>query len=155
MRCPFCRQDNDKVVDTRPSEDGSTIRRRRECLACSRRFTTHERLEEVPLRVVKKDGSREVFSREKVMGGIMKAMEKRPVSVQQVEELVDSIERELLDASDREVPAFKIGELVMNRLRRLDEVAYVRFASVYREFKAVEEFVREIKIIEQVPESKK
>lgn len=147
MKCPFCRQDSDKVVDTRPGEDGAVIRRRRECLACSRRYTTHERVEETPIRVVKKSGIREAFLREKLLAGIGRALEKRPVGVEQIEEAVSSIEREILDSGEREVAAARLGEMVMARLRALDEVAYVRFASVYRDFKAVEEFVKEIKTI--------
>lgn len=149
MRCPFCRKDNDKVVDTRPGEDGRVIRRRRECLECGRRFTTHERVEEIPLRVVKKSGEREPFSRENILKGVIRALEKRPVSMDQIDHLVDEIEREILDGNEREVPVNLIGELVMEKLRGLDAVAYVRFASVYREFKAVDEFVREIDTIEK------
>jgi transcriptional repressor NrdR len=135
------------VVDTRPSEDGAVIRRRRECLACARRFTTHERLEEVPLRVVKKSGERAPFSRDQVLNGALKAIEKRPVPLDEIQSMVDDIERALLESGEREVPSKRIGEMVMARLRDLDEVAYVRFASVYREFKAVDEFVREIHTI--------
>lgn len=149
MRCPFCQTDDDRVVDTRPSEDGTVIRRRRECNGCARRFTTHERLEELPLRVVKKTGEREPFSREKIMSGVLKALEKRPVSVEEMENLVDDIEREITNSYEREVLAVEIGELVMKRLRKVDAVAYVRFASVYRDFKEVDEFVREISSIDQ------
>ncbi len=144
MRCPFCKKDNDKVIDTRPSEDGSVIRRRRECLDCSRRFTTHERLEEMPVRVVKKSGRREPFDRAKILVGVMRAVEKRPVSAEQAEEIVASIERQILDQTDREISTRDIGNLLMDRLRRIDEVAYVRFASVYREYQAVQEFIQEI-----------
>ncbi|MBN1256695.1 MAG: transcriptional repressor NrdR [Planctomycetes bacterium] len=147
MRCPFCHQDDDKVVDTRSSEDSAVIRRRRECLACNRRFTTHERLEEMPLRVIKKSGERVPFSREKLLAGIMRAMEKRPVAFATIEEMADSIERELLEMEEREVASSVIGEMVMSHLREIDAVAYVRFASVYREFKAVDEFVKEIDTI--------
>lgn len=147
MRCPFCKQDSDKVIDTRPSEDGSVIRRRRECLACSRRFTTHERLEEMPVRVIKKSGRREPFDQAKIMAGVTRALEKRPVSVEQAEKLVADIEREVLDKAEREISTSDIGELVMKRLLELDEVAYVRFASVYREYQALEEFVKEIRSI--------
>lgn len=149
MRCPFCHQDQDKVVDTRPSEDGTVIRRRRQCVACDRRFTTHERLEELPLRIIKKNGERVPFSRDKVLAGVMRALEKRPVGIDQIHRMVDELERELLDRGDREVESAAIGESLMTRLRDLDEVAYVRFASVYREFKAVDEFVREIDTIER------
>ncbi|MFH0910189.1 MAG: transcriptional regulator NrdR [Planctomycetota bacterium] len=147
MQCPFCHQDNDRVVDTRPNEDGSAIRRRRECLLCERRFTTYERLEEIPLRVVKKSGERVPYDRANILKGIGKALEKRPVSAAQMEAMVEEIEREILNAHEREVPSRVIGEMVMERLRVLDEVAYVRFASVYREFKEVDEFVREVHTI--------
>ncbi len=147
MRCPFCKKDNDKVIDTRPSEDGSTIRRRRECLDCGKRFTTHERLEEMPVRVVKKNGRREPFDRDKIMNGIVRAVEKRSISLEEVEKLVASIERSVLDQNDREISTRDIGELVMTRLRAMDEVAYVRFASVYREYSKLEEFVKEIRSI--------
>lgn len=147
MRCPYCKQDKDRVIDTRPGDDGHVTRRRRECLACGKRYTTHERLEELPLRVIKKNGTRVPFSREKLLGGVMKALEKRPVSMQQAEDLVDAVESELLERPDREVATRVIGEILMRRLRNLDPVAYVRFASVYREFKEVDEFVREIREI--------
>ncbi len=147
MRCPFCKKDNDKVIDTRPSEDGSTIRRRRECLECNKRFTTHERLEEMPIRVVKKNGRREPFDRNKIMNGITRAVEKRSISLEEVEKLVASIERQVLDQNDREIATRDIGEMVMARLRAMDEVAYVRFASVYREYAKLEEFVKEIRSI--------
>ncbi len=147
MRCPFCKKDNDKVIDTRPSEDGSVIRRRRECLECGKRFTTHERLEEMPVRVVKKTGRREPFERGKILNGVMRAVEKRSISLETVERLVESIEREVLEGSDREITTNEIGELVMAKLRAVDEVAYVRFASVYREFQALEEFIHEIRTI--------
>ena len=145
MRCPFCKKDNDKVIDTRPSEDGSAIRRRRECLECAKRFTTHERLEEMPVRVIKKNGRREPFDRSKILTGVMRAVEKRSFSIEEVEKLVDSMEREILDQSEREISTRDIGELVMARLRAMDEVAYVRFASVYREYQALEEFITEIR----------
>lgn len=147
MRCPFCKKDNDKVIDTRPSEDGSAIRRRRECLECNKRFTTHERLEEMPVRVVKKNGRREAFDRTKILNGVVRAVEKRSISMEMVESLVESIEREILDQTDREISTRDIGELVMTKLRGMDEVAYVRFASVYREYQALEEFIKEIRTI--------
>lgn len=147
MRCPFCKKDNDKVIDTRPSEDGGAIRRRRECLHCSKRFTTHERLEEMPVRVIKKSGRREPFDRAKILGGVLRAVEKRSISLENVEKLVDEIEREVLEASDREISSRDIGNLVMAKLRGMDEVAYVRFASVYREYRAVDEFIQEIRDI--------
>lgn len=150
MRCPFCKKDNDRVIDTRPSEDGGAIRRRRECLACNKRFTTHERLEEMPVRVIKKSGRREPFDRSKILGGVMRAVEKRSISLENVEKLVDEIERQVLEASDREISSRDIGELVMMKLRAMDEVAYVRFASVYREYQAVDEFIKEIRDIKPV-----
>ncbi len=144
MRCPFCQADDDKVVDTRPSEDCRAIRRRRECLKCNKRFTTHERVEDVPLRVIKKSGEREAYSRENILKGVIRALEKRPVSMEQIDQMIDNIERDVLERNEREVTTSEIGALVMNNLRELDAVAYVRFASVYREFKAVDEFVKEI-----------
>ena len=144
MRCPFCKVDNDKVVDSRSSGEGDVVRRRRECLACGRRYTTYERVEDSPLRVVKKDGSRVPFDREKILSGLRKACEKRPVSAEQIEETVRSIEDEINRNYDREVPSSAIGEMVMDRLKKLDSVAYVRFASVYRDFKAPDDFVKAI-----------
>ena len=151
MRCPSCKHDNDKVIDTRPSEDGCIVRRRRECVACGFRYTTHERLEELPLRVLKKNGQRQAFNREKVLAGVMRALEKRPVAPEAAEAMVEAIERDLLHRGVREIPTRDVGALVMEALRSLDEVAYVRFASVYREFQAVEEFVREIQDIRARP----
>jgi transcriptional repressor NrdR len=145
MRCPFCKKDNDKVIDTRPSEDGGAIRRRRECLGCGKRFTTHERLEEMPVSVIKKNGRREPYDRAKILTGVMRAVEKRSISIEAVEQLVDEMEREILDRPDREISTRDIGELVMAKLRAVDEVAYVRFASVYREYRALEEFINEIR----------
>lgn len=145
MRCPFCREDNDKVVDSRSSGEGAIIRRRRECLSCGRRFTTYERIETLPIRVVKKDGTREGFDRTKILNGFIKACEKRPISVEKLEGIVGDIENEIYTHHDREVTSHHIGQLVMRRLRDLDKVAYVRFASVYREFKDVSEFVEEVK----------
>ena len=144
MRCPFCGHDEDKVIDSRPSEEGSAIRRRRECLACGSRFTTYEKVENLPLLVVKKDGSREPFLRDKLISGIIKACEKRPVSTAQIEELVDSVEMGVQNSLKREVTSREIGEMVMERLKSLDEVAYVRFASVYRQFKDVNSFLAEL-----------
>ncbi len=144
MRCPFCKVDNDKVVDSRSSGDGGVVRRRRECLACARRYTTYERVEDSPLRVVKKDGSRVPFDREKILLGVRKACEKRPVSAEQIEEVVRTIEDDINKNYDREVPSSAIGEMVMERLKKVDSVAYVRFASVYREFKDPDDFVRAI-----------
>jgi transcriptional repressor NrdR len=140
MQCPFCRKDNDRVVDSRAGENGRVTRRRRECLECKRRYTSYERVEETPLRVIKKDGSRVGFDRAKVRAGIEKACEKRPVSADEIARIVEAIEAEAIEGFEREVPTHFIGERVMEELRRLDEVAYVRFASVYRAFKDVNEF---------------
>ena len=145
MKCPYCAQLESKVVDSRPADEGSSIRRRRECLACHKRFTTYETMESLPLMVIKKDGSRQSFDRGKVMGGLIRACEKRPVSYQTLEGLVAEIELSLQNQIDREVSSSQIGELVLERLKQLDEVAYVRFASVYREFKDVDSFMAELK----------
>ena len=145
MKCPFCGHQEDKVVDSRASSDGRSIRRRRECLGCGKRFTTYEHVEEQPLMVIKKDGRREPFDRHKLLAGLIKACEKRPVSMDDLEGLVDEVERELSQQFEREVPSREIGERVMRKLHALDPVAYVRFASVYREFKDVEQFMRELK----------
>lgn len=145
MRCPFCSNLHQKVVDSRTSKEGDAIRRRRECLGCGRRFTTYERIEEVQQMVIKKDGRREPFDRWKLKMGIMKACEKRPVSIEQLEVMIDEIERELFNAADHEVTTKAIGESIMRKLKRLDEVAYVRFASVYRQFKDLNEFMSELK----------
>lgn len=145
MICPYCGNKNDRVVDSRESEEGRAIRRRRECAKCKRRFTTYESVDESRLMVIKKDGRREPFNRVKLLNGIMTACEKRPVGTEEIEHLVDDIERELHRKFDKEVRAKDIGELVMSRLHELDEVAYVRFASVYRQFKDVSQFMKEIK----------
>jgi len=145
MKCPFCGHQEDRVVDSRASAEGIAIRRRRECLACSRRFTTYEHIEEQRLMVIKKDGRREPFDRHKLLSGLTRACEKRPVSMEQLERLVDEVEQDLSRQFDSEVPSSEIGERVMKRLHELDPVAYVRFASVYREFKDAEQFMREIK----------
>lgn len=145
MRCPFCKKDHDKVIDSRSANAGATVRRRRECLHCGKRFTTYEKVEEITLYVIKKDGRRDVFDREKVKRGLMTACKKRPVSVQTIEDIVNRIEIELYEKYDREVKSTKIGDLVMRELKAVDHVAYVRFASVYREFKDVSEFMRELK----------
>lgn len=149
MRCPFCKVDKDKVVDSRSSSEGAVVRRRRECLQCGRRFTTYERVEEAPLRVVKKDGSRVPFDRDKILVGLRKACEKRPVSAEAIELAVSKIEDEINKKYDREVPSADIGEMVMEALKKLDSVAYVRFASVYREFKDPEDFVKAIRGVRQ------
>lgn len=140
MRCPFCKENNDKVIDSRESTDAFVIRRRRECLACGRRITTYERIEETPLRVVKKDGSRTPFERRRILIGLMKACEKRPVSANILEDITAKIEEHISERYDREVPSRVIGNLIMRELRKVDQVAYVRFASVYRDFKDVEDF---------------
>lgn len=145
MKCPFCGELDNKVIDSRLSKDGNVIRRRRECLACSRRFTTYEHIEEIPIMIVKKDGRREVFSREKVRAGMQRACEKRNISMDVIEESIDDLERDLREIGKKEIPSTKIGEWVMDSLHRLDDVAYVRFASVYREFKDVNDFVSELK----------
>jgi len=145
MKCPFCGHQEDKVVDSRGSGDGGSIRRRRECLQCGKRYTTYEHVEEQPLMVVKKDGRREPFDRHKLLAGLVKACEKRPVSMDDLEGMVDELERELSQQFEREVPSREVGERVMKKLHALDPVAYVRFASVYREFKDVEQFMRELK----------
>ena len=145
MKCPFCGHQEDKVVDSRASADGVSIRRRRECLGCAKRFTTYEHVEEQPLMIIKKDGRREPFDRHKLLAGLVKACEKRPVSMDELERLVDELERDLSQQFEREVSSREIGERVMKKLHALDPVAYVRFASVYREFKDVEQFMRELK----------
>jgi transcriptional repressor NrdR len=145
MKCPFCSETLDKVIDSRSSKDGSVIRRRRECIECSRRFTTYEHIEEIPIMIVKKDGRREEFNRDKVRAGILRACEKRGVSVNIVEEFLDELERDLRETEEKEIPSHRIGEMVMNKLHEVDDIAYVRFASVYREFKDVNDFVSELK----------
>jgi len=142
MRCPFCGHIEDKVVDSRESREGDAIRRRRECLKCGRRFTSYERLEEVPILIVKKDGRREPFDRQKLLRGIMSACQKRPVSLGTLEEAAGDIQAKLMELPDREVPSRNLGELVMDALKRIDSVAYVRFASVYRDFKDLPDFVK-------------
>jgi transcriptional repressor NrdR len=144
MICPFCRVDNDRVIDSRTSQDGLAIRRRRECSACKRRFTTYERVEEISLKVVKKDGVRVPFDREKIKRGLEKACWKRPVSDREIEQVVTAVEADIYANFESEVPSEYLGEQVMKRLRELDQVAYVRFASVYREFKDVRDFVQEL-----------
>ncbi len=144
MRCPFCLHADSKVLDSRSTEEGASIRRRRECGECGKRFTTYERLEEVPFMVVKKDGRREAFNRAKVLNGVLRACEKRPVSPDQMELLVDEVERRVRQNFEREISSEEIGQLVMDKLRDLDEVAYVRFASVYRQFKDINRFMDEL-----------
>jgi len=144
MKCPFCAHPESKVVDSRPADEGASIRRRRECLSCRKRFTTYETMESLPLMVIKKDGSRQSFDRNKVLGGLIRACEKRPVSYQTLEEMVNEIEQVLQNKMEREVNSAEIGELVMERLKSVDEVAYVRFASVYRQFKDINTFMAEL-----------
>jgi len=147
VKCPFCGYKEDKVVDSRSTAEESAVRRRRECLKCGKRFTTYEYVEEVSLLVIKKDARREPFDRKKILAGIIRACEKRPVSVEKMEEIVTQVERLIQKKSDREVPSNKIGELVMEKLKVIDDVAYVRFASVYRQFKDVGQFMVELKDI--------
>jgi len=144
VKCPYCNNIGDRVVDSRESKDGRSIRRRRECLVCGRRFTTYERIDEVPLMVVKKDGRREGFDRNKLLTGLIKACEKRPVSRGDLEKIVDDVEIYIQENTDKEVSTSEVGRIVMEKLQKLDKVAYVRFASVYREFKDVSEFLKEI-----------
>ena len=145
MKCPFCAHIEDKVVDSRESKDGGAIRRRRQCLQCKKRFTSYERIDEIPSVVVKKDGRRERFDRQKVLAGILKACEKRPVSMGQLETIADNAESKVQESSEREVSTRAIGEMIMNELKNLDKVAYVRFASVYLDFKDIQEFMSELK----------
>jgi transcriptional repressor NrdR len=145
MNCPFCGHREDKVIDSRESKEGDSVRRRRQCVSCERRFTTYERCDEVPYMVVKKDGRREKFDRQKVLAGLLRACEKRPISMGKLAELVDEVENFLADSPEREVSTTAVGELLMERLRALDKIAYVRFASVYRDFQDIEEFLSELK----------
>jgi transcriptional repressor NrdR len=147
MRCPFCSHLDDKVVDSRTIKEGELIRRRRECLGCTKRFTTYERIEEIPLMVVKKDGRREGFDRSKIVIGLLKACEKRPVGVEQIEDVVDRIEKDINSSAEKEVSAAKVGEMIMEELKGIDEVSYVRFASVYRQFKDINEFMDVLKTL--------
>jgi transcriptional repressor NrdR len=145
VKCPFCSHNQDKVVDSREARSGDLIRRRRECLRCNRRFTTYERIDEIPYMVIKKDGRRERFDRQKILQGLLKACEKRPVAIPKIEALVDEAEKFVNESSDRERTTSEVGEILMARLRKLDKVAYVRFASVYMDFKDVKEFLNELK----------
>ena len=149
MKCPFCTFLEDKVVDSRESKDGDSIRRRRECLQCGRRFTSYERIDEIPYMVVKKDGRREIFERNKIMAGLLRACEKRPISASQLESIVDDVEKNVQESTDREMPTSELGKVIMRRLKELDKVAYVRFASVYLEFEDVSEFMTELKYLVQ------
>lgn len=147
MKCPFCGEIDNKVIDSRLSKDGNVIRRRRECLLCTRRFTTYEHIEEIPVMIVKKDGRREVFNRNKVRAGLQKACEKRDISINVIEETIDNLERDLRETGEKEIPAKRIGEKLITVLHKLDDIAYVRFASVYREFKDVNDFMEELKSV--------
>ncbi len=150
MRCLFCGHMESKVIDSRSTEEGNTIRRRRECLECGKRFTTYEKIETIPMIVVKKDGTRETFDRDKVLNGILRACEKRPVTLSDIEKLIDDIESKLYNMLEREVTSERVGEMVMERLQKLDDIAYVRFASVYRQFKDINSFMDELaKIIKK------
>lgn len=147
MKCPFCGKDNTRVIDSRPADDGNSIRRRRQCDECMKRFTTYEKVEAIPLVVIKKDNNRESYDRSKIEAGVYRSCHKRPISVDQIDALVDEIESAIFNLEEKEVPSSVIGEIVMDKLRELDAVAYVRFASVYREFKDVNTFMNEIKKI--------
>ena len=144
MRCPFCAYPESKVIDSRPTDESNSIRRRRECLSCGKRFTTYETVESVPLVVVKKDGSRQSFDRQKLLNGMVRACDKRSVTLQTLEQAVADIEQRLLNSMDREIPTERVGELVMEELKKIDQVAYVRFASVYRQFQDIDSFVAEL-----------
>lgn len=147
MKCPFCSHENTRVIDSRPAEDNNSIRRRRVCDECCKRFTTYEKIETIPLIIIKKDNNREAYDRAKIEAGVLRACHKRPVSAQQITTLVDEVENEIFNREEREIPSGTIGELVMNKLKDLDAVAYVRFASVYREFKDVNTFMDELKSV--------
>lgn len=151
MKCPFCGTNDSKVIDSRPAEEGTTIRRRRECLACKKRFTTYEVIERMPLVVIKRDGSRQSFDKIKLINGMVRACEKRPVTLSQLEAIADSIEQDLQSGVEREISSSDIGEMVMVRLKDVDEVAYVRFASVYRSFKDINSFMDELKRLMMEP----
>ena len=152
MRCPFCGELDSKVIDSRPAQEGASIRRRRECLVCKKRFTTYEFIEQTPLVVIKRDGSRQSFDRVKLINGMVRACEKRPVGLDQLEKIATEIETELHGSIEREIPSAQIGEMVMERLKDIDEVAYVRFASVYRSFKDIETFLEELNKLLKEPQ---
>ena len=147
VKCPFCGKENTKVIDSRPADDNSSIRRRRQCDVCGKRFTTYEKVETIPLIVIKKDDNREPYDREKIQGGIIRSCHKRPVSANQISEMIEDIENQIFNMEEKEIASSVIGELVMDKLKDVDQVAYVRFASVYREFKDVNTFMHEIKKI--------
>ena len=145
MKCPYCGKDNTRVIDSRPADDGDSIRRRRECDECHKRFTTYEKVETIPMIVIKKDNNRETYDRAKIEGGVFRACHKRPISINQINQLVDEVETEIFNREEKEIPSRVIGELVMDKLKNLEAVAYVRFASVYREFKDINTFMDELK----------
>lgn len=145
MKCPFCNHENTRVIDSRPAEDNNTIRRRRVCDVCGKRFTTYEKIETIPLIIIKKDNNREAYERSKIEAGVLRACHKRPVSASQISQLIDEVETEIFNFEEKEVPSSQIGEIVMDKLQNLDAVAYVRFASVYREFKDINTFMDELK----------
>ncbi len=152
MRCVFCGHEDSKVLDSRPVDEGKSIRRRRECLACGKRFTTYERIENLPLIVIKKDHRRELFDSNKILNGLIKACDKRSIPITVLEQLVNEIEKDLLNTLNREIPSQEIGEMVMDKLRNIDQVAYVRFASVYRKFEDIETFMKELRRLQQEQE---
>jgi transcriptional repressor NrdR len=154
MKCPFCNAEDTKVIDSRPADDNTAIRRRRQCESCGQRFTTYEKVETIPMMVIKKDNSRVPYDRSKIEAGIVRSCHKRPISTQQINQIVDEIENEIFSNNEREVPTSQIGELVMQKLKAVDQVAYVRFASVYREFKDINTFVDEIGKLLKSQESK-
>jgi len=154
MKCPFCGFENDKVVDSRESKEGASIRRRRECLKCEKRFTTYERIDEIPYMVVKKDGRREKFERQKVLAGVLRACEKRPISMVTMEQIVNQVEQFVVDSPERERTTNELGEQIMSRLKQIDKVAYIRFASVYRDFQDVSEFHSELEQLINAKEEK-
>lgn len=154
MRCPYCSSVNTKVTDSRDTDDGASIRRRRQCLSCGKRFTTYETVEQTALRVIKKNGNREMFNRNKLRSGLIRACEKRSITSAQIDEIIDHVERQIRNELRQEVPSEVIGNLVMEQLKKLDQVAYVRFASVYREFKDIESFMNELKLLMQTAQNK-
>ena len=154
MRCPYCEFHDSKVIDSRAAEEGNSIRRRRECLQCSKRFTTYEMIEDLPLRVIKKDGRRMAFDRAKILNGLIKACEKRPISLETLENTADKVEKELRNSMEKEISSRVIGEILMKHLRKLDHVAYVRFASVYREFTDIDNFRQELESLKETVETK-
>jgi len=155
MKCPYCGYPDSKVIDSRPTDDNTSIRRRRECLKCGKRFTTYEKIEQLPILVIKKDNRREVYDRDKILKGMIKACEKRPVPIKVLEEITDEIDKRIINSMEREITSTEIGEMVMEKLKNVDEVAYVRFASVYRQFKDINTFMDELKKLLKENETKK